>query len=431
MHIAMFSNTYLPFVGGLTISVASYAESIRKRGHRVLVVAPEFDGQAEDETDVLRVPAIKHFANSRFSIPLVLPGEFHDALDDFAPDLIHAHHPYLLGDTALREATTRAVPLVVTHHTHALLYASNLPEKLKWLAMFLDDLGIGYCNLCDAVIAPSQGVRRELAGAGVTQPMHVIPTGLDEERFGSGDGAAIRKRFDIPEDAYLIGHVGRLAPEKNLGFLMPVLLDALERLPEAHLLIVGKGDMDEELRAMAAASPHADRVCFAGVSTGQDLVDAYYAMDVFAFASYSETQGMVLAEAMTAGTPVVALEARGVEDILEDGVNGRMISGEDSEAFTEALVWMHERRSDDWSERCRKSAEPFGMQSCTTRVLALYEDLIASRAGEPAPRDEGSLQRLLSAATAQYDIGANAINAVISALSTPVDAWEEHYRHGD
>jgi len=177
MRVAMFSNTYLPFVGGLTMSVSSYAASMRSRGHEVLVVVPEFEGQPEEETGVLRVPAIKHFANTRFSIPLFVYPQLSAALDAFAPNLLHAHHPYLLGDTALREASLRGLPLVVTHHTHALLYEHNLPEGLKWLAKFLDGLSTGFANLCDAVIAPSEGVRRELEAAGVDRPIHVIPNG--------------------------------------------------------------------------------------------------------------------------------------------------------------------------------------------------------------------------------------------------------------
>jgi glycosyltransferase involved in cell wall biosynthesis len=422
MRVAMFSNTYLPFVGGLTMSVSSYAASMRSCGHEVLVVVPEFEGQPEEETGVLRVPAIKHFANSRFSIPLFVYPQLSAALDAFQPDLLHAHHPYLLGDTALREASLRGLPLVVTHHTHALLYEYNLPEGLKWLAKFLDGLSTGFANLCDAVIAPSEGVRRELEAAGVERPIHVIPTGLEEARFARGDGAGFRAAHGIPSDAYVIGHVGRLAPEKNLGFLLPAVLDALHRIPGAYALIVGTGDMEESLHAQAAASPQGDRVCFAGVCTGRELTEAYHAMDVFAFASYSETQGMVVAEAMTAGKPVVALRARGVEDILRDGVNGRMVEEEDGAAFAEALHTMWCQRGDAWAERCRSSAKPFSLEVCTTRLLELYGALIDEATERPAPRDDTAWRQVIAAAEAQYDITANAVNAIISALKSSGDS---------
>jgi len=418
MRVAMFSNTYLPFVGGLTISVSSYAASMRRRGHEILVVVPEFDGQPEQEEGVLRVPAIKHFANTRFSIPLFVYPELSEAMDALQPEILHAHHPYLLGDTALREATIRGLPLLVTHHTHAMLYEHNLPDGLKWLAKFIDGLSSGYANLCDAVIAPSEGVRSELEAAGVERPIHVIPTGLDVARFESGDGAGFRATHGIPGDAYVIGHVGRLAPEKNLGFLLPAILDALNRIPEACALIVGTGDMEDALRAQAAESPHGDRVYFAGVYTGQELTDAYHAMDVFAFASYSETQGMVVAEAMTAGKPVVALHARGVEDLLRDQVNGRVVEGEDSEAFGEALHWMWTRRAEPWAERCRESAEPYSMEVCTTRMLDLYAALISSAAERPVPRDDNAWRQFIAAAEAQYGITANAVNAIVTALKS-------------
>ena len=117
MRIAMFTNTYLPHVGGVARSVSTYEEELRRRGHQVRIVAPTFEGAAQSTYDVLRVPAIQGFNGSDFSVRLPQPGLIAAFLDDFRPQVIHSHHPFLLGDSALRFAWSRRLPLVFTHHT--------------------------------------------------------------------------------------------------------------------------------------------------------------------------------------------------------------------------------------------------------------------------------------------------------------------------
>ncbi len=373
----MFTNTYLPMVGGVSISIYQFATELRARGHEVLIVAPAFDdGDAPDEDQVLRVAALKNFNDSAFSVPLPLSLELPARVEEFAPDIIHAHHPFFLGDTALRFAGRLGLPIVTTHHTHYGHYLHYIAGEMEWLAEFVDNLCVQHANLCDAVIAPSTSVERELLDGGVTSPVHVIPTGIDLEKYQQGDRAATREGYGFSPDDIVLGHVGRLAPEKNLAFLAHALVDAMQDRANSRTLIVGDGPSRDEMEAIFAAAHLADRVVFTGTLSGNDLYNAYHAMDVFGFASQSETQGIVVAEALAAGAPVVAITAPGVEDVVQDGVNGRLLDTEDAAAFADAVGWCIGAGS-TLRDRLPKTVEAFSTTATSDRLETLYADAVA------------------------------------------------------
>ncbi|WP_414661589.1 glycosyltransferase [Horticoccus sp. 23ND18S-11] len=379
MKICMMTNTYLPHVGGVARSVSTFAEEYVKMGHEVLVVAPEFDGKplaAKAEAMVERVPSLRHFNGSEFSVRLPLAAALSQRLDAFQADIIHAHHPFLLGDTALRIAMNKNVPIVFTHHTRYENYTHYVPfaEAMKEIAV---QVPTHFANLCDGVIAPSESIARVIKKRGVTTPVKVIPTGIDVAAFASADGARFRQRMKVPEDALVIGHVGRLAPEKNLEFLAESVALFLKQDPAARFLVVGDGPGREALTATFAAHGVSDRLLLAGKRTGKTLREAYRAMNVFAFASKSETQGMVVAEAMAAGMPVVALNASGVREVVKDGENGFLLPASASAAdFAAAL------------ERCavpatrhklaaaaQATSKLFSREESARRALEFYDEM--------------------------------------------------------
>jgi glycosyltransferase involved in cell wall biosynthesis len=387
MNILMVTNTFTPHVGGVANSVRRFTEAFRKEGHRVLVVAPEFEGARRTEMDVVRVPAVQHFNGSDFAVPVPVTRKVAAALKSFLPQVAHSHHPFLLGDTALRVAASRGVPVVFTHHTMYEKYTHYVPGDSPKLKRFVIDLTTGYCNLCDAVIAPSETVADLLVGRGVTAPIAVIPTGVDLGGFEGADGAAFRRAAGIPESAFLVGHVGRLAPEKNMAFLASAVTGFVSRQPEARFLLVGDGPSKGEIVAAFDRHGMSGRIHDGGVLQGRDLASAYNAMNVFAFASLTETQGMVLTEAMAAGVPVVALDAPGAREVVRDRENGRLVPHPEEEAFREALRWVaqlspEERRR--LSEGVAATAREYSMARSAAKQLGLYETLTGSRY---APRE--------------------------------------------
>ncbi|MGM0913533.1 MAG: glycosyltransferase [Pseudomonadota bacterium] len=394
MNVIMFTNTYLPIVGGVSESVQRLAVSLRELGHRVLVVAPRLDGQPDAEQDVVRVAAVQHFNGSDFSLPVPIPGQLHEAVEDFDPDIVHAHHPFLLGDTAARTAETYGLPLVFTHHTLYEHYTHYVPGDSPRMQRFAVALATEYTRLCDEVIAPSESIRRLLIERGANAAISVVPSGVDTRRFAAGDGAAWRERLGISEQACVIGHLGRLAFEKNLDFLARAVGLALGRDERLHCLVVGEGEAQAAMEARFEEAGVSARVYFTGRLQGQALIDAYHAMDLFAFASHSETQGMVVAEAMATGLPVVALDAPGVREVVRDDENGRLLDGDDAEAMAVALAALVEPAArSSLAEGAQRTAAAFDEARCAERCLEVYRRAIA--AGGPFTHaEEGGWERV-------------------------------------
>jgi glycosyltransferase involved in cell wall biosynthesis len=418
MNVVMLTNTYLPHVGGVARSVSSFTEAFRRLGHRVLVIAPTFDGMPEAEEDVVRVPAIQHFNGSDFSVSLPVPGLVSAALESFHPHVLHAHHPFLLGGTAVRAAAAYKLPVVFTHHTLYEQYTHYVPGDSALLRRFAAGLATEYANLCDHVIAPSESVAALLAERGVTAPISAIPTGIDPERFAKGDGAAARARPGLPTGAFVVGHVGRLAPEKNLAFLARAVAAFLESSPDGHFLVVGSGPSEEEVRQTFEARGLGARLHLPGTLQGQELADAYHAMNVFAFASQSETQGMVLAEAMTAGVPVVAVDACGVREVVSDGVNGRLWPREDEAAFAAALGWVAGQDAagrQALAEAARGTAREFALEGCARRVLDVYARLAAT-APRPRPSEETALAQTVRLVGGELQLMGTWVGAAVKSL---------------
>ena len=414
----MFTNVYTPHVGGVERSVAIFARTYRRLGHRVLVVAPELPDQPQEEQDVVRLPAIQHFNGSDLSVVLPLTGLLTDALDAFQPDIVHAHHPFLLGSSALRIARYREVPLVFTHHTQYEHYTHYVPVDSPALKRYVIELATCYANLCDQVFAPSESIAELLRERGVTAPIAVVPTGVEVEHYARGDGKGFRAASGIPEQAFVVGHVGRLAPEKNLEFLAEAVAAFLGAEPRAHFLLVGKGPSEPVIEAVFARAGVVGRLYRAGIIEGQRLADAYHAMDVLAFTSKSETQGMVLTEAMAAGVPVVAIDAPGARETVRDGVNGRLLRVETAEALRAALAWVAGLSKEQRlriRQACRETGDAFSMERSAEKALALYRELL-DRAESDRPEDDTLWTGIINLIRAEWDLLSGKAQALAAAL---------------
>lgn len=415
----MMTNTFTPHVGGVARSVESFTAEYRRLGHRVLVVAPIFDGTPPRERGVVRVPAIRRFNGSDFSVRLPIPGLLTRALDRFRPQLIHSHHPYFLGGTALCQAASRRLPLVFTHHTMYERYTHYVPGDSPSFKAFAAELATGYANLCARVIAPSESTAAILRARGVSTPIEIIATGIDIRRFARASGTAFRRSLGIPDDVFVVGHVGRLAPEKNLVFLAAALARFLKTTPRALLLVVGSGPSEAALRSTFDAGGLGGRLRLGGAVGGSRLAGAYHAMDVFAFASKSETQGMVLAEAMASGVPVVGLDAPGVREVVRDGVNGRLVEHEDAGLFSEALAWAASRtgaQRRELAQAARRTARRFSAARSARKALRVYQDVLQAQGPPPTADQDSAWAAARRKLAAEWDVWTNVAHAANTAL---------------
>jgi len=416
MRIVMITNTYAPHVGGVAWSVEAFANEYRRRGHQVLVVCPEFENAPKHEPDVVRVPAIQRFNGSDFSVVLITPRWLRTTVKAFAPDIIHSHHPFLLGATAVRLARMLDVPLVFTHHTMYEHYTHYVPGDSQAMRRFAIHLSTNYSNLSDAVFAPSEAVAAILRRRGVKVPIHVVPTGVRLQDFAGGSGKGFRAILGIPENVFLVGHVGRLAPEKNLSFLAGAVAHFLLEKPSAYALVVGGGPSLSGMREDLQWPGLEERVHLAGVLHGLFLVSAYKAMDAFAFASLSETQGMVLTEAMAAGVPVVALSGPGVDEVVRDEVNGRLLRNADQEAFAAALHGIAALRIGQRQvlRNCaRQTAEAYALTHTADAAIKAYEALLTRPRVLKSEAHE-AWQRTLRLLRSEWNLLAGMADAAVS-----------------
>jgi len=418
MRIIMMTNTYFPIVGGLEKSVHSFAEEFKKQGHQVVIVTPAYEGAPEEEPGIIRIPAIKNVNGTMFSINYPVSELLTKMMKEFDPQIVHSHCPFFMGDFALRLSRQHVIPLVFTYHTMFEEYMNFWPVKNDGVKRFMVKLAAGYANAVDQVIVPCESVRKILFERGVKTPMEVVPTGIDIERFSHGDGHAFRERNRIPQDALILGHAGRLSPEKNLMFLTDCLIASLATDTRFRVLLVGEGESQGLVKDAFAAAGFSDRLHMTGMLHDQDLVDAYTAMDVFAFASLSETQGLVLLEAMAAGVPVVALDATGVREVVEDGKNGRLLMQMDQPSFVEALGLVLTLPSDirsGFRAHARATAAKYPVGSDAKHMLEVYGRLLAHRStmthdGDSPVEDYG---RRLST---EWDIYRNYFSSAVTSV---------------
>jgi len=386
MKILMMTNTYAPMVGGIEESIRSFTEEFEKLGHDVVIVAPECEGVPPDEVNVIRLRAIQKFNNSEFSIALPMSGLLNELTQKFKPDIIHCHHPFWMGDIALRLSSQFRIPLVFTYHTMFEYHMHYLPIQNDGTKRFIVELFAGFADLATQVIAPSESVRAILVERGVKAPIDVVPTGVNLSRFSQGNRSVMRGRLGIPSDCVVIGHVGRLALEKNIEFLARSVAGSLKENSKAHFLVGGDGPLKDKIQEIFNEQGLAERLHLAGVLKGQDLVDCYHAMDLFAFASLSETQGIVLVEAMAAGVPVVAVDAPGVREVVKDGYNGRLIFKEDETQYRQALTWCLKRPKEELEKikkNARTTTKEFSAPHCAEKMLKIFQKVMANEFSSP------------------------------------------------
>ncbi len=319
MRILMVSDVYFPRINGVSTAIQTYHEALATCGIEVSLVAPDY-GRECHEPWISRVSArpVPRDPEDR----LMRWGPMHTAVDAAVArgcDLIHVQTPFLAHYAGHRAARRARLPVIATYHTlfeeYLQHYAPFVPTG--WLRSMARRFSRSQCNALNAVIVPSQAIHQRLSEYGVKTPLHILPTGIPVGRFSGTGREAFRARHGIEQTRLVALYVGRVAHEKNIDFLLDVVALARETLPELLLLIAGEGPALPALHESVSRRGLSPNVQFLGyLDRRNELPDCYAAADIFTFASRTETQGLVLLEAMAAGLPVVALAAMGTIDIL-------------------------------------------------------------------------------------------------------------------
>ncbi len=371
MNIAFFSESYKPYLSGVTNSIETLKHGLEDLGHKVIVFSPDYP-KAEKHTDVYRFPSIPSpYPGYRLAIPVSM--KYLEILKKNKIDIIHSHSPYQLGLLSMHYADKLKVPYIYTVHTmfgKYMHYFPLIPQR------FTEDLMTSYikwfCNRCAAVVAPTLKVKQDLITSGVKKRIEVIPTGIDLSLI-KNDRAALRKRYGIPDDGILLLFVGRLAKEKNLEFLFEAFGKINAKRKNTHLLLAAGGPMEDEYSKSAGQN-----VIFAGQIGFPKVLSYYSAADIFVFSSLTETQGLVLAEAMAAGVPQVAVDAEGAHDVVADGKTGFLtkLSIEEFAAKVIKLIDDKELRR-SMSERSKIAASSsFSKEAFAQKIELLYKSVL-------------------------------------------------------
>ncbi len=341
MRILYVSDVYFPRVNGVSTSIRTFRRELQALGHEVVVVAPEYPQAASfEEAGIVRVAArgIPLDPEDRLMRSRALR-ELPARLVARAFDLVHIQTPFAAHYAGLRIARELGVPCVATYHSffeeYLYHYVPFAPRAL------MRSLARGFSrrqgNQVDALVVPSRAMLSKLTAYGVRSPMTILPTGICLEDFAGGSGAAFRLRHGIPAERPLLVHIGRVAFEKNIDFLLRMLECVRARHPDVLLVIAGEGPALPHLKSMARGLRLDANVQFVGyLDRATTLLDCFRAGDVFVFASRTETQGLVLLEAMALGVPVVAIAEMGAIDILEVG-EGAVIAPPDERAFADEV----------------------------------------------------------------------------------------------
>jgi glycosyltransferase involved in cell wall biosynthesis len=339
-RVLMLSDVYFPRVNGVSTSIQTFRSALETLGCETTLIAPEYGVARDDEPGITRVLARQVPFDPEDRLMGGRGLERACAALDGSFDLVHIQTPFRAHQAGVRLARRLHLPVVESYHTYFEHYFHHYVPYLPraWLALAARALSRHQCNAVDAVIAPSRQMAAALSAYGISTDIRVIPTGLDFERFKGGDGARFRTRFGIEHGRPLMLTVSRVAFEKNLVFLIDVLDQVRRSLPRVLLVIAGEGPALRSLeRAVAERGLQANARFVGYLDRATDLLDCYASADVFVFASRTETQGLVIIEAMALGVPVVSTAVMGTKDVL-DGAAGAIVVDENAAEFAAALV---------------------------------------------------------------------------------------------
>ncbi len=379
----MLSDVFFPRVNGVSTSIQTYRTDLLALGHECLLVAPEYPG-ADHSSDVEPMQRISSRQVPRdpedrlFKWRALM--DWADRLQPEDVDVVHVQTPFVAHYAGVKIARRLGAPVVETYHTYFEHYLHHYVPALPTSLMqyVARRFTVSQCHDVQAVISPSRQMADALRAYGVRTPIEVLPTGLPPGCFAHGNGARFRADQGIAPQRPMALFVGRVAHEKNIDFLIRMLGALRARVPDVLLVIAGEGPAETHIRKLVAEARLGEHVKFIGyMDRATTLLDCYRAADVFVFASRTETQGLVLLEALAQGTPVVSTAVMGTVDVLQ-GVQGGIVVSEDVELFADATarVLRDPALRETLSAHAREDAARWSSKVMAERLLRLYEGVI-------------------------------------------------------
>lgn len=325
LTIGIFTDTYYPHLNGVTTSVDNLVRELRKKGHRVIIVAPAIEDYKDIDTDVLRIPSIKVLPNApQVRFPVLIPDKRYKTVYSQQFDIIHAHGNGAFSLLGHRIARIKNIPYVLTFHTLLTEYTHYLLNGMLVTPKLMEAVLRFLAQMCDGVLTPSEKMKKKLLSYSVEKEITVISNIIDTTVYkpSKTHSGILRKRFSLSDEDVILLSVGRLEKEKNFAFLIKAFKKVYQSCDNAHLIIVGNGNEEKALISLSESLNISDRVHFTGRIEASDMPGVYQDGDVFVFASTTEVQGMVFLEAGASGLPFVLTKDTSYKNAVEHGING-------------------------------------------------------------------------------------------------------------
>ncbi len=393
MNVLMVSDVYFPRVNGVSTSIMTLRRELKNAGHQVTLIAPAYGQNEASEPDIIRIPGRKVVMDPEDRLMSASDlRQLSTTLANQTFDLVHIHTPFIAHYTGIRLAREMGIPCVETYHTffeeYLYHYVPFLPRALmRYTARHFSRR---QCQDIDGLILPSVAMQEALQRYGVTTFSEIIPTGIELADFSSCSGSHFRQSHGIDADRPVVVYVGRVAFEKNIEFLLMMLSQLRHSLPDVLLVIAGEGPAERKLKRLTEALNLSEQVLFVGyLERSTELPSCYCAGDAFVFASRTETQGLVLLEAMALGVPVVSTAIMGTRDIL-NAERGCRIAPDDPVQFAETLhrVLTNRELRQRLSDEAREYALTWSAPEMVQRMMRFYETIIQRTHGQ-ATADNG------------------------------------------
>ncbi len=378
MHIAFFTNTYYPWISGVVRSVSLFRQALSDLGNNVFVFAQHGDNYVDQEPFIFRYPAFTTSWPTDISAVIPISPSVDYLLPSLKLDVIHSHHPILLGRTAANKAVELSLPLVFTFHSQYSEYAQFISlnqDTIEDFIKLLIEKSLGdYMQKCHHLIVPTASMLEQLKeDFDIRDKVSVIPTGIDVNRFQNIDGRTIREQHGWQDDIVMLS-IGRLTPEKNWKKLIEATAKAQAVHPKLRLVLIGDGFDREKLIKYTNKLGISGRVSFLGTVPYEEIPAYLKAADLFGFASTAETQGLVTMEAIAAGLPVIAVDAVGTRDNVIDNYTG-ILTKNDSNSLSNAISTLLNQPDTlvEFKNNAALYAKEFDIYHQAEKLLLVYE----------------------------------------------------------
>src|SRR3972149_11872687 len=383
MKSGIFSECFEPTINGVVISIKTFRSELTKMGHEVFVIAPATKDKNyhNDDEKIIRVPSISLPGKNYYPLGIPYFSHLSKKLAPLNLDIIHVQHLFGMGRAGRKVARNLNLPLVYTYHTLLTEYAHYVPFFKGITKKVLIKLSRDFANSADLVITPTSQIRDLLRSYGVKSRIEPVPTGIFLENYQKLSSDELKKEFKINPDEKVLLNVGRLAPEKNLSFLLQAFKKIHSEFPKCHLLIVGGGEEEKRYQLEVENLGLKENVTMTGYLEHEKTNHIFAEADIFVMPSLTETQGIVVAEAFAGGIPCVAVNKFGPSEIVQDGKSGYLTTPGDVDKFAQKTLKL--LKDDQLREQMSKNAiiraQDFSATKTAQKLATLYQELITAK----------------------------------------------------